>query len=225
MIEAGLTGTCAAPGQPRRAHAVGVGHQHRHRVARHLGAGQRGIDFGRQVLGRWRGGPATPARRTGEERAARARRAAGCGAKGIGRLSRPQCHGPTERGAWPAWIIARCPPHPAFLARTIGIGAAVVTVLVWTAFIVIARASAGRSLTPFDIAFARICGASLVLHALGRLAGDEGARANDPAAGSLFGLSPLPLRITAPAGVFGGLAYALLAYTGFFLRRPPMPRC
>ena len=38
-----------------------------------------------------------------------------------------------------------------------------ITVLVWTAFIVIARASAARSLTPFDIAFARICGASLVL--------------------------------------------------------------
>ena len=42
------------------------------------------------------------------------------------------------------------------------------------------------------------------------------ARRNDPAAGSLFGLSPLPLRITALAGTFGGLAYAMLAYAGFF---------
>jgi drug/metabolite transporter (DMT)-like permease len=42
------------------------------------------------------------------------------------------------------------------------------------------------------------------------------ARRSDPSAGSLFGLSPVSLRATASAGVFGGLAYALLAYTGFF---------
>lgn len=42
------------------------------------------------------------------------------------------------------------------------------------------------------------------------------ARRSDPSAGSLFGLSPASLRITATAGAFGGLAYALLAYTGFF---------
>jgi drug/metabolite transporter (DMT)-like permease len=34
--------------------------------------------------------------------------------------------------------------------------------------------------------------------------------------GSLFGLSPLPLRITALAGLFGSLLYAMLAYSGFF---------
>ncbi|MET3493724.1 drug/metabolite transporter (DMT)-like permease [Variovorax boronicumulans] len=101
---------------------------------------------------------------------------------------------------------------PRFSPRTLGIGAAVVTVLVWTAFIVIARASAGRSLTPFDLAFARICGASLVLVPWGAwlVARHRGA------ASSLFGLSPLSLRITAVAGVFGGLAYAMLAYSGFF---------
>lgn len=46
--------------------------------------------------------------------------------------------------------------------RTVGIGAAVITVAIWTAFIVIARASAQGSLTPFDIALARIMGASLL---------------------------------------------------------------
>jgi drug/metabolite transporter (DMT)-like permease len=100
-----------------------------------------------------------------------------------------------------------------FSPRTLGLGAAVITVLVWTAFIVIARASASRSLTPFDIAFARICGASLVLIPWGAWIV---ARDRDPARRSMFGLSPLPLRLTATAGIFGGLAYALLAYTGFF---------
>ncbi len=41
--------------------------------------------------------------------------------------------------------------------------AAVVTVTIWTGFIIIARASAQRTLTPFDIALLRITGASLVL--------------------------------------------------------------
>ena len=107
------------------------------------------------------------------------------------------------------------PAAPRFSPRTLGIGAAIVTVLVWTAFIVIARASAGRSLTPFDIAFARICGASLVLLPWGAWLVAR-ARRGDPAHGSLFGLSPVPLRATVVAGFFGGLAYALLAYSGFF---------
>lgn len=105
------------------------------------------------------------------------------------------------------------PAAPRFSPRTIGLGAAIVTVLVWTAFIVIARASAGRSLTPFDIAFARICGASLVLIPWGAWIV---ARDRDPGRRSMFGLSPVPLRLTAIAGLFGGLAYALLAYSGFF---------
>lgn len=41
-----------------------------------------------------------------------------------------------------------------FSARTVGIIAAAVTVLIWTSFIIIARASAGHTLTPFDIALA-----------------------------------------------------------------------
>lgn len=100
--------------------------------------------------------------------------------------------------------------------RTVGIGAAVITVLVWTAFIVIARASAGRSLSPFDIAFARICGASLVLVPWGAWLVLRARAGGAQAAASFFGLSPLSLRVTAMAGVFGGVAYAVCAYCGFF---------
>ncbi len=41
-------------------------------------------------------------------------------------------------------------------------------------------------------------------------------RQSGEAVGSLLGLSPLPLRITALAGFFGSLLYAMLAYSGFF---------
>lgn len=106
---------------------------------------------------------------------------------------------------------------PRLSARQLGIGSAVVTVLVWTAFILIARASAARSLTPFDLALARICGASAVLVPWGAwLVARERVRHPGRPAGSLFGLSPLALRVTALAGLFGGLLYALLAYCGFF---------
>ena len=93
--------------------------------------------------------------------------------------------------------------------RTVGILAAVVTVAIWTSFIVIARAAALRNMTPFDIAYARIIGASAILLPWGwwivrqeRLSG-------------WLGISPYPLKMTALAGVFGGLGYALLAYGGF----------
>ena len=50
-----------------------------------------------------------------------------------------------------------------FSARTVGLAAAAVTVLIWTSFIVIARASAAHTLLPLDIALLRIVGASTVL--------------------------------------------------------------
>jgi drug/metabolite transporter (DMT)-like permease len=105
--------------------------------------------------------------------------------------------------------------------RTVGILAAVITVTIWTAFIVIARASAKGSLTPFDIAMARIFGASAVLLPLGAwLVRRDRARAAESGtvavASSFFGLSPLSLQVTAACGVFGGLGYATLAYSGFF---------
>lgn len=103
--------------------------------------------------------------------------------------------------------------------RTVGLVAAVITVTIWTAFIVIARASAKGSLTPFDIALARITGASLVLVPLGAwLVRRDRATPGLPGGGasSFFGLSPLALRVTAACGLFGGFGYAALAYSGFF---------
>ncbi len=102
--------------------------------------------------------------------------------------------------------------------RAEGILAALVTVSIWTSFIVVARATAdpsrGGTLTPFDIAFARLLGAGICLLPLGwwlvRKDRAQGVRAS-----SVFGFSPLPLRVTAGAGLCGGLLYALLAYNGF----------
>jgi drug/metabolite transporter (DMT)-like permease len=102
--------------------------------------------------------------------------------------------------------------------RAVGLAAAVITVVIWTAFIVIARASAdparGGNLSPFDIAFCRIVGASVVLlpWAWWLVRRDRRAGMGES---SLLGLSPLPLRITLITGLFGGLLYAMLAYSGF----------
>ena len=114
-------------------------------------------------------------------------------------------------------------PPSRFTARQLGLAAAVVTVVVWTAFILVARASAARSLAPLDIAFLRICGAGLVLVPWGAWqvarARQEAAAAGGPGIarpGSILGLSPLGLRLTMTTGLLGGLMYALLAYSGFF---------
>ncbi len=101
-----------------------------------------------------------------------------------------------------------------FSPRAVGIAAAVITVLIWTSFIVIARASAGHTLNPFDLAFLRIVGASMVLLPLGFWLVRR-QRATGVGQGWM-GLSPLPLRLTALTGFFGGLLYAMLAYAGFF---------
>jgi drug/metabolite transporter (DMT)-like permease len=99
--------------------------------------------------------------------------------------------------------------------RTAGLVAAVVTVLIWTSFIVIARASASHNLLPLDIAFLRILGAGSVLLPWGWWLMRQ-QRAACEKVGSLGGLSPLPLRITAIAGLFGSVLYGMLAYSGFF---------
>lgn len=99
--------------------------------------------------------------------------------------------------------------------KVVGLLAAVVTVAIWTFFIVIARASAAHNLMPLDIAFLRILGASCVLLPWGLyLRKTQGIETFG--AGSLLGLSPLPLRTTVLAGLFGSLLYASLAYCGFF---------
>lgn len=99
--------------------------------------------------------------------------------------------------------------------KSIGLIAALITVLIWTSFIVIARASAGHSLLPLDIAFLRILGAGSVLLPWAwwlmrpqRQAGES--------VGSLLGLSPLPIRITVIGGFFGSFIFSMLSYSGFF---------
>ncbi len=102
-----------------------------------------------------------------------------------------------------------------FSPRALGLSAAVITVLIWSSFIVVARASAAHNLLPLDLGFLRIVGASCVLLPWGwwlmRAQRQAGERV-----GSLMGLSPLPLRVTAMAGLFGSMLYAMLAYSGFF---------
>ena len=109
-------------------------------------------------------------------------------------------------------------PLQALSPKAVGILAAVVTVVIWTSFIVIARASAdparGGVLNPFDIVYARLWGAGLILLPWGWWLVRRDRR-TQPQAGSLFGLSPLPLRQTLITGVLGGLLYAMLAYSGF----------
>jgi drug/metabolite transporter (DMT)-like permease len=99
--------------------------------------------------------------------------------------------------------------------RALGLTCAVLTVLIWSSFIVVARASAAQNLLPLDIGFLRIIGAGCVLLPWGwwlmRTQRQSGEKV-----GSLMGLSPLPLRITFVAGFFGSMLYAMLAYSGFF---------
>lgn len=102
-----------------------------------------------------------------------------------------------------------------FSPRALGLTAAVVTVLLWSSFIVIARASAAHHLLPLDIAFLRMTGASCVLLPWGWWL-MHSQRKSGESVGSLLGLSPLPLRITVLTGFFGGMLYAMLAYSGFF---------
>jgi drug/metabolite transporter (DMT)-like permease len=113
---------------------------------------------------------------------------------------------------------------PRLSPKAVGLLAALVTVLIWTAFIVVARASAdparAPTLTPVDIVFARLLGAGIILLPLGWwLTQTQRARQREagqlPSAGSLGGFSPLPLLVTLQTGLLGGLVYGLLAYSGF----------
>jgi drug/metabolite transporter (DMT)-like permease len=109
-------------------------------------------------------------------------------------------------------------PFAALSPKAVGVIAAVVTVTIWTSFIVIARASAdparGGVLNPFDIVYARLLGAGAILLPWGWWLVRRDRR-TQPWAGSVLGLSPLPLRQTLITGLFGGTLYAMLAYSGF----------
>ena len=98
--------------------------------------------------------------------------------------------------------------------KAVGISAAITTILIWTLFIVVARYMALRSLTPLDIVLCRMLGASLVLLPWGYVMVRK-MRAANPQAQTFLGLSPLPWRVTAMVGAFGGVAYAVLAYSAF----------
>jgi drug/metabolite transporter (DMT)-like permease len=103
--------------------------------------------------------------------------------------------------------------------RAVGIAACAVTVLIWVGFIVVARAMAHRTLTPFDIGFVRFVAAALVLVPWGRHIVRR-RRALDPGdvqpPGAWLGVSPLDFRRSALVGLSGGVGYSCLAYSGFY---------
>lgn len=104
--------------------------------------------------------------------------------------------------------------------QTKGAAAAVITIAIWTAFIVIARAMAHKTLTPFDIAFVRMIGAGLVMVPWGWwwVRRERAGRPDETSRGAAthwLGLSPYSWRITATAGTLAAVLYASLAYSGF----------
>jgi drug/metabolite transporter (DMT)-like permease len=111
--------------------------------------------------------------------------------------------------------------------KTVGILAAVVTILIWSSFIVIARASVKGSLMPLDMVFLRFIGAGVVLLPWGWwIVRSQHRQALQtpaperlpfmPSAQSWLGLSPYDLKLTGLVGAVGGVGYAMLAYSGFF---------
>jgi drug/metabolite transporter (DMT)-like permease len=98
--------------------------------------------------------------------------------------------------------------------KTIGIAAAVITIAIWTSFIVVARFMALKSLTPLDIVLCRILGAALVLLPWGYFMVRK-MRQSDPQAATSLWISPLPWNLTFLLGLFGGVGYAVLAYSAF----------
>src|SRR5262245_45406060 len=98
-------------------------------------------------------------------------------------------------------------------SRAAGIAVAAVTVTIWTSFIIVGRAFAHRTLTPFDVALARFAGAGVALLPLRiwQIRRNSGRGTGS----SFFGLSPLSRRVTVLIGSLAGWGYALLAYSGF----------
>jgi drug/metabolite transporter (DMT)-like permease len=98
--------------------------------------------------------------------------------------------------------------------KTVGIASAIITIAIWTSFIVVARFMALKSLTPLDIVLCRIVGAALVLLPWGYFMVRK-MRAQNPSADTSLWISPLPLKLTVLLGLFGGVGYAVLAYSAF----------
>jgi len=104
-----------------------------------------------------------------------------------------------------------------FSPKSVGIFAAIVTIIIWTSFIVIARLMALKSLPPLDIVLCRFVGAGLVLLPWGYLIVRKmkAERPDYRPEQTWLGLSPLPLRTTALIGSVGGLIYAIFVYSAF----------
>ena len=110
--------------------------------------------------------------------------------------------------------------------KTVGIIAAVVTILIWSSFIVIARASVKGTLLPLDMVFLRFIGAGVVLLPWGWWLVRKQRRPSStpvperlpfmPSTQTWLGLSPYDVKLTALVGAVGGVGYAMLAYSGFF---------
>ncbi len=103
-----------------------------------------------------------------------------------------------------------------FSKHTIGIACAIITVAIWTSFIIIARAMAHKTLTPLDIVFVRMVGAGLVMVPWGWWWVRRARERSEPGVAQMWlGLSPYPWRITVTAGLLAAVLYASLAYSGF----------
>ena len=102
--------------------------------------------------------------------------------------------------------------------RGLGLMAAVFTLLVWTSFILVSRASVdparGSSLHSFDIAYCRMLGAGLILVPWGWWMVRRDSQRGLGVA-SCMGLAPLGIGVTLPMGLLGAVLYAQLAYGGF----------
>jgi drug/metabolite transporter (DMT)-like permease len=103
----------------------------------------------------------------------------------------------------------------AFPKQTIGVAVAIVTVSIWVSFIVVARAMAHKTLTPFDIGFVRFIAAAIVLIPWGIYLVRK-ARIENPSATSWLGVAPLDFKTSAFIGLFAGIGYSCFAYSGFF---------
>jgi drug/metabolite transporter (DMT)-like permease len=101
-----------------------------------------------------------------------------------------------------------------FSPKTVGIACAVITITIWTSFIVVARFMALKSLTPLDIVLCRFIGAGLVLLPWGYFMVRK-MRSEGQGGQTWLGLSPLPRNTTLLIGIFGGVGYAVLAYSAF----------
>ena len=103
--------------------------------------------------------------------------------------------------------------------KTLGIGAAVITIVIWTTFIVIGRYMALQTLRPMDIVFCRIIGAAMILLPWGYVLRHRWLKSPVPErsglSGPSFWLSPLPAGQTMLLGLVGGVLYPVLAYSAF----------